>query len=240
MEKITQELARVETAIARMVGELASQYQDYLQILAGVLRQQLISAAYQVCTEIAPEAFLQLSMGQRQSLQGQIRDLATRAGKGLCKLIDLGEGKSSEEMLRLPSQWGAAINKALQVAAYDLNGILAGVGVLTEQLPLGLLENAAKAEVINPNLNQPNILSIVVEEQEAEGHKPKSKKVAAVYLRLVELEVRYPELGVLAGNLRSQLNKLKHLEREYRHYQREHQVAEAVAAWRATWSDEQG
>ncbi len=240
MEKITQELARVEAAIARVVGELASQYQDYLQILGGVLRQQLISAAYQVCTEIAPEAFLQLSMGQRQSLQGQIRDLATRAGQSLWELVDLGEGKSTEEMLQLPSQWGVAINKALQVAAYDLNGILAGVGILAEQLPLGLLENAAKTEVINPNLNQPNILSIVVEEQGVEGHKPKSKKVAAVYLRLVELEVRYPELGVLAGNLRSQLNKLKHLEREYRHYQREHQVAEAVAAWRATWSDEQG
>lgn len=73
VDRIEQELAALEEAIAFLSAEFHNTYSQYLKLLGKAVRQQLILAGYQVCTQGYPESFLALSFSQRQDLQQAIR-----------------------------------------------------------------------------------------------------------------------------------------------------------------------
>lgn len=73
VDRIEQDLAALEEAIAFLKAEFHNTYSQYLKLLGKAVRQQLILAGYQVCTQGYPESFLSLSFSQRQNLQQAIR-----------------------------------------------------------------------------------------------------------------------------------------------------------------------
>lgn len=73
VDRIEQDLAALEEAIAFLRAEFHNTYSQYLKLLGKAVRQQLILAGYQVCTQGYPESFLALSLSQRQNLQQAIR-----------------------------------------------------------------------------------------------------------------------------------------------------------------------
>lgn len=79
VEKIEQDLAHLEEAIALLATQMYSTYSQYLTLLGQAMRQQLILASYQICTQGYPEAFLSLSLNQRQALQQALRQIAGQA-----------------------------------------------------------------------------------------------------------------------------------------------------------------
>jgi hypothetical protein len=83
IERIEQELAALEDAIAQIVAELHTTYSKYLILLGQAVRQQLIMASFRVCTQGYPEAFLALSFNQRQQLQQMLRQLGKQAQEEL-------------------------------------------------------------------------------------------------------------------------------------------------------------
>ena len=83
IERIEQDLAALEDAIALLREEFYKSYSQYLNILGQVLRRQLILASYQVCTHGYPESFLNLSFNQRQQLQQSIQQLGKKAQEQL-------------------------------------------------------------------------------------------------------------------------------------------------------------
>jgi hypothetical protein len=79
LKQITAALATLEQHLSELKQEFQDTYRGYLAALGKTTRQQLIMASYQVCTEGYPEAFLRLSVGQRQDLQQALRQLAEQA-----------------------------------------------------------------------------------------------------------------------------------------------------------------
>lgn len=75
VERIEQDLAALLEAIALLRVDFHTTYGQYLKLLGQAVRQQLILASYQICTQGYPESFLGLSFNQRHNLQQAIRKL---------------------------------------------------------------------------------------------------------------------------------------------------------------------
>ena len=106
IDRIEQDLEALDEAIALLRAEFHSTYSQYLKLLGQSVRQQLIMASYQVCTQGYPEAFLSLSFDRRQKLQKAIRQLGGQAQEQL--LLHLEEQPSK----RLPQTEATDIEQA--------------------------------------------------------------------------------------------------------------------------------
>lgn len=76
--QIEQELALLQTQTEQMVESLEPLYQGYLKALSEAGKQQLMMAAYHLCTQAYPDNFLALSWDQRHRLQQALQALASQ------------------------------------------------------------------------------------------------------------------------------------------------------------------
>jgi hypothetical protein len=143
VERIEQDLATLEEAIALLRVEFHSTYSQYLKLLGQAVRQQLILASYQVCTQGYPESFLSLSFNQRQTLQQSLRELAGKAQEQLLSHLEdstsLSETETidepepspvSEEHLQEPSQ--DELSDAIEMIVNDESPVAPEMVKLTE------------------------------------------------------------------------------------------------------------
>jgi hypothetical protein len=79
VEQIERDIAALEESVVAIAQEFHTTYGQYLAALGQAMRQQVILAAYHVCTQGYPERFLELSVSQRQNLQQDLRQLAKKA-----------------------------------------------------------------------------------------------------------------------------------------------------------------
>lgn len=91
IEQLNQSLAELDKQVAEVGETLRQTYGGYLDALQKNARQQLILAAYHVCTEGFPEEFLRLSVSQREMLQSDVRSIVRQAAAQLTHLPTLGE-----------------------------------------------------------------------------------------------------------------------------------------------------
>ncbi|BAZ45534.1 hypothetical protein NIES4102_25580 [Chondrocystis sp. NIES-4102] len=75
LEHIKQNLNNLELAVTETAVELEKYYQSYLNVLSLSVKQQLILASYQICTQFYPQAFLNLSLSNKQDLQQLLRHI---------------------------------------------------------------------------------------------------------------------------------------------------------------------
>lgn len=83
IERIEQDIAALDAAIAALAHEFHNTYSGYLEALGKSVRQQLILATYHICTRSYPKPFLELSFNQRQQLQQAVQDLAQQVQQNL-------------------------------------------------------------------------------------------------------------------------------------------------------------
>ena len=95
-ERIEQDLAALEEALAALTLEFQSTYEGYLTALGQAVRQQLILACYHLCTQAVPESFLKLSFDGRQKMQQAVRRLAEASEEKLRSLVT--ESEEEEEI----------------------------------------------------------------------------------------------------------------------------------------------
>ncbi|MEG5173572.1 hypothetical protein [Microcoleus sp. B3-D7] len=95
-ERIEQDLAGLEEALAALKLEFSSTYEGYLTALGQAVRQQLILACYHLCTQAVPESFLKLSFEGRQKMQQSVRALAAASEEKLRSLVT--ESQADEEI----------------------------------------------------------------------------------------------------------------------------------------------
>ncbi len=88
VEQIEQDIVALEQAIATFAQEFEQVYQQYLEALSQSARRQLILACYYLCTQGYPEQFLKQSVGQRESLQRSLRQLAKTAQSKLLAYLN--------------------------------------------------------------------------------------------------------------------------------------------------------
>ncbi|ACC83873.1 hypothetical protein [Nostoc punctiforme] len=130
----------------------------------------------------------------------------------------------------------------LKKLSHDANVLIQKSGVLPKKLPEPILAAAAaaaseaSAEVMP---GPPNLLNLVIEiENEQQSEDSGLTQIMAINLRLGEIEFADVTLSSERRQIRSILVQLNKLGREYQKKHREKAIAEAEAAWRASWFED--
>ncbi|MEM8717710.1 MAG: hypothetical protein AAGE84_00165 [Cyanobacteria bacterium P01_G01_bin.39] len=91
IQQVKQDLDNLKSTVANTAVELEKLYSNYLDLLSHSLQQQLIFACYQICTEIYPQEFLNLSLSEKQELQQSLRGMGTQLKSELTEIINYKE-----------------------------------------------------------------------------------------------------------------------------------------------------
>lgn len=87
LEQILRDLESLSVATTRIDQDLKELYKQYLAAFGQAVKRQLILAAYHLCTQVYPEAFLALSVGQRETLQRDLRQVANQGKLQIEQLV---------------------------------------------------------------------------------------------------------------------------------------------------------
>ena len=104
IQQIKQHLDTLESTVAETAEELQNLYDNYLNLLSQSVKQQLILASYQLCTEFYPQSFLNLSLSNKQNLQQKLREVGKKLQPVLLEIIEQKELNSDEEELNLVAE----------------------------------------------------------------------------------------------------------------------------------------
>ncbi|MDZ8224686.1 hypothetical protein [Nostoc sp. ChiVER01] len=143
------------------------------------------------------------------------------------------------ELVKWQQNLEEVTQEILKKLSHDANVLIQKSGVLPKKLPEPILAAAAaaaseaSAEVMP---GPPNLLNLVIEiENEQQSEDSGLTQVMAINLRLGEIEFADVALSSERKQIRSILVQLNKLGREYQKKHRERAIAEAEAAWRASW-----
>ncbi len=145
------------------------------------------------------------------------------------------------ELLKWQQQIEARTLANLKHVSSEVNNLLKNAGILPSKLPQPILEAAAMASATSGEMmpGPPNILNLVIEvDKDEESEESGLTQIMAINLRLGEIEFADSQLSPLRRQIRQILSRLHKLGREYQHKQREYSIAEAEAAWRASWYED--
>lgn len=290
LRQVEKQLAAIEQSSKALANELHQSFLSYLKALGTAVKKQLILASYYLCTQGYPEAFLSLSLKEKQELQSAIRQTAFSAVQDLSILLTLSlrvqenlsnqsdenkvvpaksddledkslDNENSAVNLELTNperiaEWHNTLERGiieiLRAASRKTNEVLQEYKILPSNLPDIpdiLLELGAKNPSYNnePLGNLPNIVNLTVEigsdaDGEKSSHKEKKSpevvKILKINLRLADIEFNDPLLMAKRNQIRELLQRLNSLVKEYEKKQKERMIAEAEAAWRASWFEE--
>lgn len=126
----------------------------------------------------------------------------------------------------------------LKTLSHEVNLLLQKARILPKQLPEPILEAVAAVSEASGDVMPapPNLLNLVVEiENEQEPEDSSLTQIMAINLRLAEIEFADMTLSSARKQIRTILIQLNKLGREYQKKHHELSIAEAQAAWRASW-----
>jgi hypothetical protein len=141
----------------------------------------------------------------------------------------------------------AEIQETLQKVSQSANILIQKTGVLPKKLPEPILAAATAAAASSESSSNmmmpspPNLLNLVIEisgEEDSEDSDSSLTQIMAINLRLGEIEFAEATLLSERKGIRNILMQLNKLGREYQKRQRELKIAEAEAAWRASWFED--
>lgn len=142
-------------------------------------------------------------------------------------------------------KWQQSIEQAialqLKTISREINYLLQQAKILPEKLPFPLLDAALNAPELptEATAGPPNLLNLLVEaESDSNQEEASVTTLVAVYLRLGEIEFADATLRASRNQIRQIETKVRALLKEYYKKQREQAVAEAEAAWRASWFED--
>ena len=101
IQQVKQNLADLKSRVIETATELEELHRDYLNLLSQSLKQQLILSCYQICTQLYPQAFINLSLSAKQDLQQSLRQLSLELQPQLLDLVAKKELESEPNDLNL-------------------------------------------------------------------------------------------------------------------------------------------
>jgi hypothetical protein len=131
-----------------------------------------------------------------------------------------------------------SIAEVLQDISHATNRSLQQANILPNQLSEPIIEVAAKAGMATEvAAGPPNLLTLLIE-TENDDQESSLTHLMAVKMRLVEIEFGDATLTNWRSKIRSLSTKLNQLKQDYQKKRREKAIAEAEAAWRASWYED--
>jgi hypothetical protein len=244
IEQIEQEITALKAAAAVLAQKTHRAYGLYLTSLGQAVRQHLILASFHVCTQAYPQAFLELSLDQRQKLQQDLQQLGQQAElfiQNCLQFLTISEncqGIDPEDLSQSLMQLESAIAEELRRVSREATQLLQAQGILTATPLEMVLEVAAKAEEAGRSItSSPNLLTALIETKDTD--EPQEPQIIAIYLQLGEIQFADSTVRTQSDQIRQFLSQLTNLQRDFAKKQQQRVVAEAAAAWRASWSIQQ-
>ncbi len=242
VEQISRDLKRLESQAAEIALEAHQLYGKYLNVLGRLVAQQLIQAGYNLCTQAYPEAFLALSLEQRQKLQQNLQQLGYQLENALQEILKVliqpepSQGTPPQDVLTSMEEVDQALEKSLKDISRQANQLLQAHGILAIKSIDTLFEIATKAEEAGRSITStPHLLKALIESEAKETKGRDTDPVVAIYLKVADIEFTEPEAMSWRNQLRQLRKRLTNLQRSYDQKQQEKRVTEAIAAWRSSW-----
>ena len=264
IERIEKDIIALKEATRAIAQQLNLAYARYINTLGLALQKQLILASYYLCTQGYPDEFLNLSLNQRQKLQQSIRKLSQQAAQELISYIQSPEVTQTEvvleteeeeekeqqpqaldhsspiELVEWQQEVEEGIEETLKKVSQGANILIQKTGVLPKKLPEPILTAATAASESSSDMmpSLPNILNLVIEISDQEDSEDSITQIMAIHLRLGEIEFADVTLLTERKRIRNILMQLSKVGKEYQKRQKELKIAEAEAAWRASWFED--
>lgn len=241
LEQLYQDIRLIKQNTAEVDRELRQFLSEYVSVLGRSVSKQLVLSSFHLCTQVYPEAFLGLTVSERESLQHQVQHLGSQLTSALQETLHSLKDTDQDEVdpTSLLEQWETVetnMLKTLQDGTRQINQQLIDHCVMSVKLLEKLLSTANQAQESGRTItNPPHLLKALVDEKDLleEGLDP----VIVIYLQLSDLEFTYPELMSWRQKLRPLRQKLMQIQQSYTQKLEEQLTAEAIAAWRASWTD---
>jgi hypothetical protein len=242
LEQLRQDMGDIRKKAAEVGNELRQLLAEYLNVLGRSVSKQLVLSGFHLCTEVYPEAFLSLSVLERESLQKEIQDLGYRLTASLTEIqqpLQAMEMNAEVDPTLLLEVWETIETSMIEVlreGSRQINQQLQDRQIMRIKSLDKLLHMADQAQDSGRTVtNPPHLLKALVDPKELleEDLEP----VVAIYLQLSDLEFTDPELMSWRQKLRPLRQRLMQLQQVYTQKQEEQLTAEAIAAWRASWTD---
>ncbi len=122
-QQLEREIADLEATMAEVEQKLRALFADYVNALAAAARQQVVMAAYRLCTRDYPSQFLALPLGERQRLQQELQAVATAEAQQLATKLSALEPDTWTERETFDRLLGKAL-EAISERANDLLRVL--------------------------------------------------------------------------------------------------------------------
>ena len=104
IQQVKQNLENLTSQVAEIATELEELHGSYLELLGHSLKQQLILACYQICTQLYPQSFIDLSLSAKQDLQQKLRQLSLDLKPQLTAIIAQKELEPKPSELNLMAE----------------------------------------------------------------------------------------------------------------------------------------
>ena len=185
IQQIERELENIESAVLETATEFQDRYRDYLDLLSKSVKQQLILASYQICTQFYPQSFLALSLSNKQNLQQTLRQIGIEIQPQLLSIIEQQELEPEPNELNLMAELIKNLPKAKlkskssREKENSSNLPISEESASEEESPEIDLE-LIKAELANVDIANIELIAIDASEElerdEGEAEKEKEKK----------------------------------------------------------------
>jgi hypothetical protein len=242
LEQLSQELSALRTAAAAVGRDLRQVLTEYIQVLGRSLSRQLGLSGFHLCTQVYPEAFLALSVAERAALQQNIQTLGHQLSASLFEILqpltflDLETAVDPSSLLEIWETMETDMIEILRTGSRQINEQFQASQIMKVKSLDKLLALAAEAQDAGRSVtNPPHLLKALVDPKDLleENLEP----VVVIYLQIADLEFTHSELMSWRQKLRPLRQKLMQVQQTYAQKQEEHLTAEAIAAWRASWTD---
>lgn len=144
------------------------------------------------------------------------------------------------ELVEWQQEVEEGIEETLKKVSQGANILIQKTGVLPKKLPEPILTAATAASESSSDMmpSLPNILNLVIEISDQEDSEDSITQIMAIHLRLGEIEFADVTLLTERKRIRNILMQLSKVGKEYQKRQKELKIAEAEAAWRASWFED--
>jgi hypothetical protein len=182
IQQVKQNLENLKLQVAKIATELEELHSSYLELLGHSLKQQLILACYQICTQFYPQSFINLPLSAKQDLQQKLRQLTLNLKSQLTAIIDQKELEPKPLELNLMAELIKKLPKQLpkpkrregegknSLAEKDLELIKAEIANLEnienlEDIELIAIDTSSIDDSLDEEIESENLIKEAVKEQ---------------------------------------------------------------------------
>lgn len=241
VERIEQDIAELQKAVAAIDTELHRTYSDYLNALGQAVRKQVALSGFQVCTQGYPTQFLKLSVNQRQNLQQALQTLAKQTQANLLALLHpstpditdstpqeasenqehVENNPSDESAITQPlspvqlARWVEGIEEGIarefREVSHNSNKLLQQAEILPNKLP-EFFQAMGKADLPEAEGGSPNLMSLLVSSENSnESDAEEEDAKPPIVVPIVAIHLRLNEVEFSDPKTNALRNRLRSL-----------------------------